>query len=146
LEPPGRRTLLRFRLLEDSPRAVRQTPRQPAAAERLHDDDRQPPFGRVVQPVEPGLRVSILVVQLYLTELPGIGVHHLAEIIRTAVEREADVPDAAVGPATGDPVLDAHLHHPLPRRERGEHVDEVEIDVVGLEPAQLLVEDPVEVG
>ena len=57
---------------------------------------------------------------------------------------KADVADAALGLAAGDPLFDAQALQLFPLREVGEHVHQVIVDTVGAQAAQLLAEGAVD--
>ena len=124
---------------------ARDRPGEGAAPERLHDHDPEQAVGRVPDGLDPALVVDVHVVVLDLGEGPVVRVHDRGEGRKVVVEREARVPDAAVGERVVEELEDAEPLQPLPARAV-QAVEEVEVDDVGPEPAPLLVEVPVHVG
>ena len=115
-------------------------PHQLAAPEGLHDDHRDALGlgGLQTGPARLGVLVQIIV--LNLAEIPVVGVQNLQKGIGAAVVGKADLPDAALGFAGGNPVLDAQGFQVFPLGIIGEHVHEVIVDMVGAEALQLLPE------
>ena len=96
----------------------------------------------VAQAVHAGLTGLVHVVVLNLAEVPVVGIHQLLEHRGAAVVGEADVPDLARGQLVRDPLPDAQLVQLLPGGRVREHVHQVVVDMVRLQPPQLLLEGP----
>jgi hypothetical protein len=114
-------------------------PGERAAPQRLHDHDAHPLRRRVLQAFRAGLVFLVQVVVLDLAERPVIAVYDGLEGIRFVVERKAGVPDPAVGQGVVEEPGHVHLLHDVPAVP-GEPVDQVIVDVIGLQFLQLLVQ------
>lgn len=96
-----------FVIRDGFPRVSRQQVYQLAAPERLHDDDRDALGLGGLQSGPARLGVLVQIIILNLAEVPVVSVQNLQEGVGAAVVGKADLPDAALGLAGGDPVLDA---------------------------------------
>ena len=118
---------------------------EPPAPDRFHDHDRDVPLlelfvlrlGGAVEPVE--------VVQLDLGEIPVAVVGEGSKVFRFRVAGEAEVADFAQPLLFGE-VLDTAGVDVLLVGGVEDAVDQVEVDVVGLEAGQLLLKDLFVVG
>ena len=144
-QPPLRRAFSRRVLFKLRLRLCRQSARQAAAPQRLHDDHGQALRVRVAQSGNAGLGMLVQVVELDLAEIPVIGVHQRLELFRAAVEGESDVPNLPGRLLAFDPLPDAQPAQARPGRGVIEHMHEVIIDMVGLQALQLLPEIPLRV-
>ena len=113
--------------------------RQRPAAQRLHHHDPDLLLGGQRQPRGPGLVVDVHEVVLDLAELPVVGAEDAREGARRAVEREPEVGDAPVGPGALHRLEPAQVAHGL-EAVVVEGVQQVEVDAVGREALELLVE------
>ena len=86
----------------------------------------------------------IEIVVLDLAEVPVIGIEQLNKGVGIAVEREADLPDAALFFPCGDPFLNAVALHALPRFDIAEHMHQVAVDIIRLQARKLLIEKAVD--
>ena len=116
-----------------------------AAQQPFHHHDGQSLRRGVAHALGPGLVLDVHVVVLDLAHRPAVvGVDDLLQHLSLVVEGEAQVADAAVGQRAVGPVQHAKVAHLVPSPD-AQAVQQVEIDVVGLEPLELLVQQQVEV-
>ena len=123
----------------------RDSGRQSPAAQRLHDDHPQAFAGRIFQPRAAGLEVFVHEVVLNLAERPIVGVHDRLEARRIVMEGEARVLDPPVGYRRVQEFGDAEPAELLPQLS-GQAVHEVEVNMIRLQPCELLVQVAVHVG
>ena len=99
-----------------------------------------------MQSARAGLVIRVHVAVLDLAHGPQIGaVHDFVERCIIAVERETEMTDAAVGKrgfCLGQQIV---LQNDFAPDSLIERVQKIEIDVIGLELLQLLIEIPVEI-
>ena len=116
---------------------------QGTAPQGLHDDHAQALLVGQTHALQARLIVHIQVVELDLAELPAvIGVQDALERLQIVVEAETDVADLAVALGLFHLLDDLELLHALPA-VIAEGVHQVQVDVVGLQPLQLLIQDTV---
>ena len=120
--------------------------RELAALERLHDHDAHALAGGVIQSRLAGLEARVGVVVLHLAERPLVVlVADAHEVGRLAVERERRETDEALCLRALEELDDAQVAHSVPRLAI-EAVEQVEVEVVGLKPLELLGKEAVHVG
>ena len=114
-------------------------------AQRLHGDDAQALFGRILQPTRACLVLLVQEVVLDLAKGPAvIPVDNVLEKFEAVVEREAEVADASVRHRAFGALWDAEVAHTRPRT-RIERMQQVEVDLRDVEPGELLVQKTIEV-
>ncbi len=120
---------------------------QAAAHQWFHHNDAQALAGGELQAAGSRLVVDIDVVVLDLAEAPQVGpFHYFFEGLIVVVEREAKMANPPVGKCAFCLIEQFVPQHDIGPRRPVERVQQVEVDVVGLELGQLLVEEAVKVG
>ena len=119
---------------------------QPPAHQRLHDDHGQALGGRKLQPALARLILRVHVVVLNLAEGEQIAaVRDLLEGGVIVVEGEAEMTDAPVGESPLGPLEQSVLENRRVPALVTERVQQIEIDMAGLQLDELLVEQAIEV-
>jgi hypothetical protein len=118
---------------------------QEAASQGLHDHHRYFFGGRVPETGGPGLEILVHVVVLDLDHLPAVVlVDDPLEHVRIIVEGKTDVPDLALRLLFFQPADDVEFLDAFPAFcEEG--MEEIKIEVVGLQFFELVVEEFIEV-
>ena len=112
---------------------------QPAAPQGFHDNHRQSFAVGIPQAIHARLGAFIHIIVLNLAEIPVIGIHELLKNIGIAMVRKTDITDFPCGHLFFDPLLHPHFPQFLPGWDIRQHVEQVIINVVGLQPFQLLL-------
>ena len=123
------------------PGSCRQQAHQSSAPQRFHDNHRDSFGGGGLQARGSGLGVLVQIIILDLAEIPVVILQDLQEVLRIPVVGKTDIPDGSFLFLLRDPVLNAHFLQALPLRGIRQHVHQIVVDVVCLQPLQFLPED-----
>jgi xylulokinase len=120
---------------------------QLAAQERLHHDDGQTLGGGKLQSLRAGLILCVHVVVLNLAEGPAVeAIDDFWKAVVTVVEGETKMADAPVGHRRPGLFQELEFQNDFVPSLFAQGVEQIEINVVGLEPGKLLVQEAVEIG
>ena len=140
LEPPLGRRGIRVFVLKPPDGLFRKPVGQAPAQEGLHDHHRDSLGSGGLEPCRPRLEMRIGIIVLDLDEIPVVGVQKVHKGLPGPVEGEADLPDLPRRLLPGDPFLHLPAAELPPGIHVRQHVEQVIIDVAGLEPLELRVE------
>ena len=115
--------------------------RQRAAFHRFHDDDGDPHLLGETIALQTGLLLRVHIVELDLTAVPASGSEDLVELLIAAMEGKSEVPKIPRSLPLQTPVHHAGVQHLVPPGTV-KVVEEVEVQIVLLQPLPLLGVDP----
>ncbi len=93
-----------------------------------------------------GLFIDVHVVVLDLGEIPTrVSIHNFFEGVQSIVERKTDVSNAPAGAGLLDPIQDTQVVYFVPALG-AQGVHQVKVDVIGLQPVELLGKEALEIG